>query len=169
MEGVTVSKYTQARLQICAENKCTAPGRYNVSADPTFGSFNQTIVFDEELINLLGYNPAAVTLSLCNASSAAACKPADWKALDSVFVTISDPRPPTAELEFNVPDWVAPNGTLTINGSAVSLIGADVAGAEISIKWTVYTSIVGRSQEPPVGTLSAPPSALTTMELMLRC
>jgi hypothetical protein len=58
----------------------------------------------------------------------------------SIIVTIADPRPPTAELTLVSPPWAAPNTTVLVNGTAVSLLGSNVGGAIVTITWSVQAA-----------------------------
>ncbi|KAG2491821.1 hypothetical protein HYH03_009778 [Edaphochlamys debaryana] len=59
-----------------------------------------------------------------------------WLRVASVTVTVANPRPPTAELQLEVPTWAPPNGTVRIKATAVSYIGAAVDGSRITIRWS---------------------------------
>jgi hypothetical protein len=139
----------QARLRICYGDKCTGPHQNKVKIDPKYGSFNHSILFTDELVNLLGYNPVSMDFQAC--ASTSVCTEQDWRSLESIQVTISDPRPPTAELMLTGPVWAAPNTTIALNGTTVSLLGADVSGAQVQIIW----SVLGPAQ-PIDGTVPPP-------------
>ena len=114
-------------------------------------SFNHTILFEEELVNYLGYNQVDLRLDVC--TSVGTCTNAEWQSSfgEPVRITIADPRPPTAELTLTSPLWAAPNTTVVVNGTASSLLGADMADAEVTITWNVqpaassFGSSFGRS------------------------
>lgn len=131
----------KGRLVVCHEGKCTGPSTHLVSVDKTYGSFNHTILFKEDLVNYLGYNPVDLRLDVC--TSVGACTEEEWLSADSITITIADPRPPTAELTLNSPVWAAPNTTVVVNGTAASLLGADIAGAEVTITWNTRAVEVG--------------------------
>lgn len=89
---------------------------------------------------------------------------ASWQAVASLAVTIADPRPPTADLQVEVAPWIRPGAPLRVNVSAISYIGAEVAGARIGLTWRVSGSGAG-ADAPPVAVsskLSSSSSASTS-------
>lgn len=120
VSGLSVPS-AMGRLMLCYQGKCTSPTKHLVSIDSTYGSFNHTILFEEALVDYLGYNPVELQLDVCQ--SASACPESEWHSTDFVTITIADPRPPTAELTLNSPVWAAPNTTVVVNGTAASLLG----------------------------------------------
>eukprot|EP00892_Ulva_mutabilis_P003496 jgi/Ulvmu1/1518/UM011_0248.1 len=136
----------RARLRLCALGECTAANANVLTVDTEFGSFDGTILLTDAVIAQLGFNAGFLSLEIC----AGACPDGDWQAVSSVSITISDPRPPTAELLFTVPAFAPPNSTITLTGSTVSLLGSNVVGAEVDIQWRA-----GEAQGSLVGTAGA--------------
>ncbi|KAG2452414.1 hypothetical protein HYH02_002657 [Chlamydomonas schloesseri] len=60
---------------------------------------------------------------------------AGWNYVRTFDFTVADPRPPTAELQVDVPAWVTPTGIFTVTATAVSYIGAAVGGAPMTLTW----------------------------------
>eukprot|EP01025_Chloroclados_australasicus_P057180 TRINITY_DN7117_c0_g1_i5.p1 TRINITY_DN7117_c0_g1~~TRINITY_DN7117_c0_g1_i5.p1 ORF type:complete len:2201 (-),score=318.83 TRINITY_DN7117_c0_g1_i5:388-6837(-) len=56
--------------------------------------------------------------------------------LGAEYFTVADPRPPTATLDVQVPDWVRPDGIVEVEVLATSLIGASVE-TEMTLTWTL--------------------------------
>ncbi|GLI63593.1 hypothetical protein VaNZ11_006598 [Volvox africanus] len=57
--------------------------------------------------------------------------------LGDASFTVSSPRLPTAELEVVADPWVQPNGTIKVNVTAVSYLGASVGGSPVTVAWSV--------------------------------
>lgn len=59
------------------------------------------------------------------------------QSLASVQFTVGDPRPPTASLSLTTGSaWVRPDGSVTAVVAAKSYVGSDLAGAEVTLKWS---------------------------------
>jgi hypothetical protein len=56
--------------------------------------------------------------------------------IDSVAITVSDPRPPTADLQLSAPSWALPNSTVSVRAQATSYLGTSVSGANMTLTWT---------------------------------
>lgn len=122
----------QARLRLCVGGDCTGANANVVAVDPDFGSFDDTILLTDAIIAQLGFNVGVLQLEICDGGCS---QENNWEFVDSVTITISDPRPPTAELLLTVPSFAPPNTTITVTGSTVSLLGSNVVGAEVDIQW----------------------------------
>jgi len=60
-------------------------------------------------------------------------------------IVVADPRPPTAQVDLSAPEWVAPGTDVAATISASSLIGAQVARANMTLTWVlnrVWTAAV---------------------------
>jgi len=55
--------------------------------------------------------------------------------VDSDDITVSDPRPPTAELKLTLPPWVKPGAAVPISATAMSYIGTQVNGVSMTVVW----------------------------------
>lgn len=89
----------------------------------------------------LGFGALSATLYACPASGACTLQASTF--VDSVRFVLSDPRPPTSELTLAVPEFVEPGGSFEVSGSAASLLGAPVAGAEVVITFSVGGQVAG--------------------------
>ncbi|KAG2434214.1 hypothetical protein HXX76_007940 [Chlamydomonas incerta] len=54
----------------------------------------------------------------------------------SLAFTVADPRPPTAELEVDVPPWALPTAAIALKLTAVSYVGAPVDNSPITVTWS---------------------------------
>eukprot|EP01025_Chloroclados_australasicus_P034639 TRINITY_DN3539_c0_g2_i1.p1 TRINITY_DN3539_c0_g2~~TRINITY_DN3539_c0_g2_i1.p1 ORF type:complete len:2104 (+),score=260.43 TRINITY_DN3539_c0_g2_i1:139-6450(+) len=61
--------------------------------------------------------------------------------IDSITVTGSSPRTPTAALTVIAPSWARPNSTFPIEVTTVSYIGASLKDEEIKVQWDYYSDI----------------------------
>lgn len=122
----------QARLRLCSGGECTGANANVVEVDSQFGSFDGKILLTDAILDQLGFGDAFLSLETCSRN----CGGADaFSSVDSIDITISDPRPPTAELLLTAPSFAAPNSTITLTGSTVSLLGSNVVGAEVDIQY----------------------------------
>jgi len=122
----------QARLRLCSGGECTGANANVVEVDSQFGSFDGKILLTDVILDQLGFGDAILSLETCSRN----CGGADaFSSVDSIDITISDPRPPTAELLLTAPSFAAPNSTITLTGSTVSLLGSNVVGAEVDIQY----------------------------------
>lgn len=83
-----------------------------------------------------------IRLDVCELTGPSSCTAGGegwWQTLDTVDVTIADPRPPTAQLTLNGPSYIPPLSTFELNGATTSLLGAAVADAEVVVSWTVQS------------------------------
>lgn len=145
----------QARLRLCSAGECTGANAAVVEVDSEFGSFDGTILLTDAVIDLLGFGDGFLSLETCSSNCGSE---AGWRTVDTVSITISDPRPPTAELLLTVPSFAPPNSTITLTGSTVSLLGSNVVGAEVDIQWQaedVQGAVPAQSSPAPLVTGSA--------------
>ncbi|GIL68720.1 hypothetical protein Vafri_21968 [Volvox africanus] len=73
---------------------------------------------------------------------ATAPDPTDGLLYDGYFLgdaafTVSSPRLPTAELKVVTDPWVQPNGTIKVNVTAISYLGASVGGSTVTVVWSI--------------------------------
>jgi hypothetical protein len=143
--GLTIPWQAKARLSLCSQGKCTGRAEHQVAVDRTYGSFSYDILFNEALVNYLGYNAVDLRLHVCTSSGG--CVDYQYFMVDTVQVTIADPRPRTADLTLNAPEWAAPNTTFFVNGTAESLLGADMAGAHVIVTWNVHYAVDSHARD----------------------
>lgn len=67
--------------------------------------------------------------------------------VDSMTITVADPRPPTAELELQLSSWVKPGTDVVLKAVATSYLGTSVASAPMTVTWSTP-----RAQSTQVGT-----------------
>jgi hypothetical protein len=72
------------------------PFQWTVKVDPVFGTFNTTLKI-----------PQAAVLQDYEVQAKMPGAPNDYSMLDTVEITVGDPRPPTALLNITVPTWVS--------------------------------------------------------------
>ncbi|KAF5827879.1 hypothetical protein DUNSADRAFT_18598 [Dunaliella salina] len=56
--------------------------------------------------------------------------------LTSESFVVSDPRPPTATLVLDAPAWSKPNVSVPVGLRAISYLGNQVSGADVTVKWS---------------------------------
>ena len=130
----------QARLSFCGR-ECFET---TVPVDATFGFFNYTQLINPAAIELFGYGGVQIRLEACTDSCTDSAR-GPFSTLAVATVTVSDPRPPTAELTLDAPRWAKPGSSVPVSGVAESFLGADVADANISVVWNVQSSLGGEA------------------------
>jgi hypothetical protein len=119
------------------DQKCRTLTLTPLAVDPIFGSFSYPLYVTRALATEFKFGHMTVNILVCRDGGEAPCNANTAQSAGSAVFVLSDPRPPTSTMKLVTPAFVQLGSPFKVSGTAESLLGTPVKGAEIVLAYSV--------------------------------